>query len=291
MSRTLRTAFTLVELLVALGIITILLTLTAVYVVPAFQDNKNVIRGLDRVTTVLLVAKQRALRDQRPVGVRFETDVNGICRTLRYVEQPDLLTGQQANLTAGNPTITLSGVDLFGSATPGDTANYNVQPGDWIRFITPPPNTSQNVEIVGIASGNSVQVRNPPGTTRTVNLFSIIRQTRPIAGEDVVELPLNVVVNLGQINALAGGTYQVPTHPVGTQIFYEIVFGPSGEVFNRSTSTPIVLWVHDETQPANEPNTARLIGVYPRTGLVGAHEVNPGPNPLLFAIDGKSSGL
>ena len=295
-----RYAFTLVELLVVISILTVLLALTAIYVVPAFQDNKNVIRGVDRVTTVLLIAKQRALRDQRPVGVRFEVDDEGICRTMRYVEQPDLLPGQRAILTQGSPVVLLPGVDIQGSATPGDFENYNVQPGDWIRFLTPPPNTSQNMELKQAAwPAGGVVVFNPPGTTREFGPFSILRQTRPIPGEDVVELPQNVVVDLKAV-ADVNPQYSVPRrfryHNLAMNnpfldYFYEIVFSPSGDVFNRYSATPIVLWVHDATKDPRDSATARVIGVYPRTGLVGAHEIAPGPNPLAFALDGKSSGL
>jgi prepilin-type N-terminal cleavage/methylation domain-containing protein len=296
-----RTAFTLVELLVVISILTVLLALTAIYVVPAFQDNKNIIRGVDRVSTVLLIAKQRALRDQRPVGVRFEVDTEGSCRSLRYVEQPDLLTGQRAILTQGSTTVMLPGVDLRGSAPPGDLENYNVQPGDWIRFLTPPPNTSQNMELSSNPAWpeGGVSVFNAPGTTREVGPFSIIRQTRPVPGEDVVELPQNVVVNLQAVSNI-NSEYGVPQRfrhfnppPANPyqRYFYEIVFSPSGGVFNRYSATPIVLWVHDATKSPTDPATARLIGIYPRTGLVGAHELAPGANPLAFALDGKSSGL
>ncbi|MFQ3594070.1 MAG: prepilin-type N-terminal cleavage/methylation domain-containing protein [Gemmataceae bacterium] len=296
-----RSAFTLVELLVVISILTVLLGLTAIYVVPAFQDNKNVIRGLDRVITVLLIAKQRALRDQRPVGVRFEVDQEGKSRTMRYVEQPDLLSGQRAILTQSSPTVMLPGIDIQGSAAPGDYENYNVQPGDWIRFSTPPPNSSQNMELSRLPNWppGGVSVFNPPGTTREFGPFSIIRQTRPVPGEDVVELPQNVVVNLDAVVGV-NPQYNIPQrfrhlepppHNAYLRFFYEIVFSPSGGVFNRYSATPIVLWVHDETKDRSDPATARLIGIYPRTGLVGAHEIAPGTNPLAFALDGKSSGL
>ncbi len=69
-----RRGFTLLELLVVLTLLAVLATLVVVYLIPAFQDNKNVVRGSDRVTTALVIAKQRALRDQAPRGVRFIQD-------------------------------------------------------------------------------------------------------------------------------------------------------------------------------------------------------------------------
>ena len=73
-SRTGRNGLTLIELLVVIVILTVLATLVAVYVIPSFQDNKNVVRSVDRVIVALLTAKQRALRDKAPRGVRFIAD-------------------------------------------------------------------------------------------------------------------------------------------------------------------------------------------------------------------------
>lgn len=276
---------TLIELLVAIAIMIVLMTLVVVYVVPAFSDNKNVIRGLDRVTTVLLIAKQRALRDGRPVGVRFDMD-GGICRTMRYVEQAEPLVGAQVSIAAGGGA-TFTGVDLFGGGT--TMPDYAVQPGDWLRLDDTQNGAGPNFEIVGVTGQTTASLRNPPAVPVTSTRFRIIRGVRPMA-EDAVEMPLNVVVNIGAVSGYPAYTQnQVPLSISG---HYQVVFDASGNVINALYSSPIVLWVHDETKQATDSNTARCLGINPRTGQISAHEINPiGNDPLQFARDGKASGL
>ncbi|NBO91612.1 MAG: type II secretion system protein GspH [Planctomycetia bacterium] len=289
-----RIGFTLIELLVVISILGVLATLTAVYVIPAFQDNKNVQRGVDRIVTTLLIAKQRALRDGRPVGVRFDFDSDfdalpRSSRTMRYVEQPDLLAGWKATANVVNPYLfSLDDIDLMGAfPATGNRDDLAVQQGDWLRV------GGFNYEIAAdpvTTTPRQVQVMTPRVDNRSANgRFQVIRQTRPIGGEDVVELPQNVVINFKIIEDSASTNR--PPNSIGTVPQPEIVFSPSGGVFNRGTAAAIVLWVQDKTKPTTEANTSRLIVISPRTGLVGSHLLSPSANPLEYALDGKSSGL
>ena len=128
LDRRVRRGFTLIELLVAISLISVLATLVVVYVVPAFQDNKNVLRGADRVAQVLLIARNRALRDTEPRGVRFEV-VGGLARDLRYIEQPPAYRTGTVQIDAAG-TATFAGANLLGAETGGVVDNYAVQPGD-----------------------------------------------------------------------------------------------------------------------------------------------------------------
>lgn len=83
-----RSAFTLVEMLVALGIIVILATL-AVLFLPTANEQTKAARGGELVQQWLLIAKQWALRDQAPRGVRLYVDTNNRVRDIVYIEQPD----------------------------------------------------------------------------------------------------------------------------------------------------------------------------------------------------------
>ena len=120
----------------------------------------------------------------------------------------------------------------------------------------------------------------PPGT------WQIIRKPRPITGEDTVALPDNVVIDLKLVDT-SGPNNQVPATP-----FRDILFDPAGGVLNTASAT-LVLWVRDATveNPLAERERSRLLSINPRTGLIAAHELSPGTNPLQFATDGRSSGL
>jgi prepilin-type N-terminal cleavage/methylation domain-containing protein len=327
MRTTLRGGFTLIELLVTMSIIAVLATLTVVYVIPAFQDNKNVVRGLDRIVTMLLIAKQRALRDQRPVGVRFdvETDtdpgnatVTRIKSTkLRYVEQPDIVSGWGAHYVQAveSGAITyhakLPDIDLRGGgATTGDTNDYLGQPEDWLKIGPQNFRMHSLVNVTSSPVASIVKVYHPPSTPAAYGgRWQLIRQTRPIGGEEMVELPVNVAVDFGTIlpsppAGTAGslsatyGANVVPNRTVGsgtnTVTLFEVVFRPDGAIMNSSGSSIIVVWVRDESQTWTtiDFNTSRVIAISPRTGQVSTHEMNPdAARPLAFALDGKASGL
>src|SRR5438067_973411 len=65
-----RSAFTLVEMLVVIAVIVALLSLVAA-VAPRFGERQRPSRGAGQVQSWLNLAKQRALRDQRPRGIRL----------------------------------------------------------------------------------------------------------------------------------------------------------------------------------------------------------------------------
>jgi prepilin-type N-terminal cleavage/methylation domain-containing protein len=292
-----RRGLTLVELLVVIVIISILMTLVVLFIVPSFQDNKNVIRGVDRVTTTLLIAKQRAYRDDAPRGVRFLVDATTKqAQKLQFIEQPDPFSGGQVLAAENGTTVQMSNVDILGGASLGNVSQYPVQPGDYFRYQSGTPANFQIKAVAPNATGlggtltlfNKVEL---PGGVPTTDNYRIIRQPRPIAGEAEVDLPANVVVDVGQVPA----NFQVPIRSIpgvaGT-VYYEILFDPAGGVTNRSSSTPIVLVVRDSTsQQPLESNTTTVMGINPRTGFISAHPVGPASNPLQYALDGKSSGM
>src|SRR5262249_32843567 len=135
MNRSTRPGLTLIELLVVIALIIVLATLTVVYVVPAFSDNKNVMRGSDRLTSMLLIARMRAMRDQAPRGVRFALDpATGFAGKLIYLEQPDPYRAGTVTIppSTGAPpfiaTFAGAGVKLIGSGDPTVVEEWAVQP-------------------------------------------------------------------------------------------------------------------------------------------------------------------
>jgi prepilin-type N-terminal cleavage/methylation domain-containing protein len=314
-----RRGITLIELIVVIALLSILATLVVLYIVPSFQDNKNVVRTVDRVTTALLIAKQRALRDQAPRGVRFTTTnmlIQGgthiVVQQLQYIEQPDPLTGGgnpapggQMVLPAGPPNnqllpqrINFTGVDFFGGADAGATTEFEVQPGDYF-----------------CCAGGNYQIAAVPRSTRlrlarfldfTINsnptAYQIVRQTRLIAGENPITLPNNVVIYIAPSPlplpppvaiAQIAPSVQIPNGQFPSQPGnLEILFDPAGGVMNRGGSTPIVFVLLDSSADNPlDPNSTRVLTLYPRTGSIAANPVGPAGNPLQYALNGSPSGL
>src|SRR5438477_13039599 len=100
-----RAGFTLVELVVVIGIIVILLAIGAA-VLPGMQGNQKVQNGVDRLAQWLIIAKNRAKHDGLPTGLRFALDPNNPTQVSQfvYVQQPDYIFGDP---TAGNSCFTL----------------------------------------------------------------------------------------------------------------------------------------------------------------------------------------
>ncbi len=91
-----RPGYTLVELLVVMALIVVLAALTVLVTQSGAFGSQQVVSAADRASGWLLIAKQRALRDGQPRGVRFAmtADPNNPTtyfrvREAQYIEQPD----------------------------------------------------------------------------------------------------------------------------------------------------------------------------------------------------------
>jgi prepilin-type N-terminal cleavage/methylation domain-containing protein len=302
-----RAGFTLVELVVVVGIIVILLAIGAAFL-PGLQGNQKVQTGVDRLAQWFLIAKNRAKHDGLPTGLRFVIDPNNptLFSQFVYVQQPDFLFGDPAvgnscfTPPASPPTnpqtypnsLTL----LFNPPAPnnpdfvgGDPSNPLVQPGDYLELFG-------GGGLFQVASTGTLPVPGPPAATYTTLTFNprIIRQPRRVPGEDVLRLPQDIVVDLSPIPNATTVTWSqnIPwrgTVPVGTAQIrnYEIMFSPSGDVIGQAASSgKILLWVRDSTvnppsqgdSPPMQGNPT-LVALQVRGGFLGTYPVLPNTDP------------
>src|SRR5438552_11730667 len=99
-----RSAFTLVELLVVITLIMILAGLAAAFL-PTIGDSARQAQAASMLQQWILTAKQKALRDQVPCGLRLipytdpttgVTNLNQV-RECKYIEQPDDFPSSQGS--------------------------------------------------------------------------------------------------------------------------------------------------------------------------------------------------
>lgn len=220
-----RGGFTLIELMLVIGIIVVLATLAALFV-PNLDRNKGVPNAVGQLSGWINLSKSQALRDHRPHGIRLLPDANdpNRCTAVQYIEQPEPVAPRGAGVgialytePAGPPTgrSPFTKVTLYG---PTGTMNWEgVQPGDYLEIGGGPSFVAQIQAI-----GNS----NPPGAPQSTLLldrdieetpttilvpgpmqpqpirmttgFRVIRAPRPLAGESTLQLHRDVYIDLTQ---------------------------------------------------------------------------------------------
>jgi hypothetical protein len=255
---------------------------------PRIQERQRVAQGADMLQGWLLMAKQRALRDRIPTGIRLQPmsqtpadPTHFYVRDLQYIQRPDdysqgWLVGWRENVA----TFT-NDVDFLGASRDViQTGDYLLVRGEGVPSV-----------ITAVPSANTLQVSpaseayRPQSGTRVS--YRIARQPRLLAGEQPLQLPQNVAVDLSRVP----DPYKVPSRPPPAS-YWEILFSPSGRLVGQGTgNAPIALWVRDVTLDASAPGEQTLIVIYPLTGSIAAHPVAQGGDPFLYIRDGRSSGF
>lgn len=316
-----RSAFTLLELLIVIGIIVVIATLGFLFL-PNLNKNKGVPNATTQVEGIVNLAKQQALRDKKPHGIRLlATDPTDPLRVtaLQYIEQPDpvapvapyQLTLSTVINPMGPPTY-LATLNIGGVEQPWE----GVEVGDLLQLPNPPAGVAV---ITGVSNGKLTLFSPIPGTdpgpvTVTAGNFKVIRSPRPLVGEPNIQMHKDVYIDLGSCYPcpryveFPTGSGMYPTNgspPFGNTYTKrgnwsnwetgaslttppDILFNPSGFVANATTGQIILAIRH-----VDRPNDMLFVTIYTRTGKICAHSVNdvPGANPYLFAQDGSSPGL
>jgi prepilin-type N-terminal cleavage/methylation domain-containing protein len=237
-----RPAFTLIEMLVTIGILLTLAALTVAFL-PALSNYQKVQQAASRLQGWLLTAKQRALRDQFPRGIRLnvvsDPFYGTVVREVQYIEQPDDFSQGTITFTSSTNTATVStDTDLAGGFDPSGTgANstlWPVQVGDYLQI---PGHTSATpvFRITGVTSvnqspKNQITTANPTLNGTSGGPYTIIRAPRVLTGEPVLQLPQDVVIDLNNVNVGAGSS-----------LIKGDVGGTGVGITNASNASPIVI--------------------------------------------------
>jgi prepilin-type N-terminal cleavage/methylation domain-containing protein len=258
-----RAGFTLVELLTVMFIIAVLAAITVVVARSNIADSYTTTGATDRLSGWLMIAKNRALRDRTPVGLRLIRDPNNplYVREAQYVEMPVLWAPNQnpdgyalSQTTPRPPFLVVRyeatangyrqedgvqsaasnfGVFVFGLDLPG----FDVQRGDLIRLAD--FGTTHRIEgITQLNQAPNWYTGSPANLYPAVNTttfpcykLTLAQSVIPLrVGEQFPPSPPNppMLLPYGTVPAPNGGSqttlYPANYPPLGGDTFYRTFF-------------------------------------------------------------------
>jgi len=279
-----RWAFTLIELLVVMGLIATLAAL-ALMVVPAALERDRVVDAATQVQSMLQIAQARAMRDNRPHGVRLIIDDNTqpnpqnfFVTSLQYIEAPPiLLPNPDPVIQPTAPYVSFlysydnNGiinnrrcqiVNVPSTLLTASDARLLILPvlGCWLdvsAVSSVNPNVNPNIleltlrhypdDLLGAAGPPAGTATSYAEIYRTYH-FGLLRAPQPLLGEPVVQLPTKTCIDLTR--GLSEPDGLPDTVPPGGD--YDILFIPSGQLSPYSVSRGaghVFLWIRDPTKP------------------------------------------
>jgi prepilin-type N-terminal cleavage/methylation domain-containing protein len=223
-----RSAFTLIEMLVVIFLMSIIITL-AVIMLPNLNRNKGVPNAANQLEGWIRLTKGQALRDGAPRGVRLIQDPNDPTHAtaLQYIEQPEPLAPRgaitRAFISTPNPnasltppqqppypnpmqtTVQLALIDPTTGLPVAPVAWDGVAAGDFFELTVAPYGVYQ-IQAVGGASNSILALVQAPlgrsvdGTDIAplvlADGFRVIRAPRPLVGEPLAQMHKDVYIDL-----------------------------------------------------------------------------------------------
>jgi len=255
-NNTSRPAFTLVELLVAAGIIALLLGLVAISY-PSINEREQLTRAVDKLRTGLLTARLWARRDQVTTGIRWNSDASqsgGGATGLFYIQQPMQTYDGNLEPYSSNPFSMLdpTRTKLKFRITNPLNDGKNIDPFERIKKV-PAKGLFPSADYLVLESDLPHRILNfsssPNSWLGEIQLFSPIAQNfEPVFGHlcRIVRSPEDIPL---QEETLFGDNIRLiaPSNA-------PITFLPTGQVFNSSFNQVVLTLA--QTKPDGSTETA-----------------------------------
>lgn len=336
-----RDGATLLELLVVIGIMLALAALSAA-ILPALRQKNNSAKAAAQVQGFLSISKQQSIRDRAPRGIRLIPDPTNpaLIRSLQYIEVPEPTRFAPLPNGTVQPFVTINQVAAMdydnyriSVQSVASTSTWDIvgaQAGDY--FVVSKSGSTYFFELISLggSAGNptaDVKARSglqglfPPPMmmgsplSATESDFLIVRRARPLVGEQAIQLPPNMSIDLNYcavsspVFDMSGNVitkYAQLSTPICLNSGYEagvpqydILFSADGEMLGTVTDK-FILCVKPDDGASGEPT---LIVIYARTGAIMLQPV-AGTLPatvtapsaafdslFFFTEDGAGSGL
>jgi prepilin-type N-terminal cleavage/methylation domain-containing protein len=205
-----RPAFTLIELIVVIGIIVIMATL-AVMFLPNLDSHKGVPNAVSQLHGWVHLSRMQAIRDGTGHGVRLIDDGGGRVTTIQYIEQPDPIAPRGPGIRIMIRTEPCYDPLLF--PTPPNIGDLSVvtlyqdltppvpPPGSYpVSYLTPPPDQPPTpwINWDGVQPGDYFQLMGSPSVFAGIRRFTTTSPQVPLPpppqGHPLAQLVLDRVV-------------------------------------------------------------------------------------------------
>lgn len=270
-----RSAFTLIELMVVVGIMVLLAVMTATAINLTINGDK--VRAAGRqVQSFISGARDRAIYAKEPRGVRFLVDPTNprTVSSMAYIRQPEpwstgrfqmqFGSGPGGTVVVNTVARTDGGLDwqnLYNMGLLRDGAQIIIDGNTYTtkntaNVFNTPPSIQLTTTYLTPATNTSVAVGNPAFVPdRTDLTYSLQLPPSLLPNQDPVLLPKGTVVDLDRCNkipaslpaSLNTGTATLPsawfdasTTPIGYSSQMDVMFSPRGTVIGAAASRGVI---------------------------------------------------